>query len=89
MVNGNFGVFDDLILLAEFGDDDSADEYRRDALDLGLYDDLLVAEIPEDYDCDLWTRLLSGLRKSRRQDLAVEKYVGVLRSAQEARHAAA
>lgn len=82
MVMGAFGVFDQTELLAEFGDDESADEYRRTALgmDRPLYDDLQIAEVPEDYE--LWLRLLKGLRKSRAQDRAVETACRWLRLAQ-------
>lgn len=82
MVMGVFGVFDQTELLAEFGDDESADEYRREVLEIpsSLYDDLLIAEVPEDYD--LWIRLLRGLKKSRAQDRAIETALRWLRLAQ-------
>lgn len=69
---GNFGVFDGVELLAEFGDDESADEYRRALLEIPapLYDDLQVAEVPEDYE--RWIRLLEGLKKSRAHDRALD-----------------
>jgi hypothetical protein len=77
-MNGQFGVFDRLFLLAEFGDDESADEYRRELLQEEIPDhlrnsaydpdDLSVREIPVNYD--LWLRLLYGLKASRRQDVS-------------------
>lgn len=93
MMDGSFGVFDGLCLLAEFSDDEAADRYRRDVLQLDFpdgyrrseYDDLLVAEIPEDYS-DAWPLLIKALRRSRQQDRTVEKCIAVLRAAQEVRH---
>jgi hypothetical protein len=90
-MNGSIGVFDGPDLLAEFGDDVSADEYRSDVLELNIpegfrrseYDDLQVHEVPEDYP--LWQRLLTGLRASRNQDLAVIRALRRLRTAQRAR----
>lgn len=81
MPNGSFGVFDGVDLLAEFGNDVDADEYRIDVLQLGIpdgfrhseYDDLQVWEIPPQYH--LFKRLLDGLRASRNQDLAVARAV--------------
>jgi hypothetical protein len=95
-MDGSFGVFDGLALIAEFGNDEDADVYRRDALQLAWpeafrrseYDDLFVAEIPEDYS-DAWPRLVAALRRSRRQDRTVEKFLTVLRAAQKERYATA
>jgi hypothetical protein len=69
MVVGDFGVFDHTELLAEFGDDESADEYRRDALELDVpegfrcspYDDLEVREITEEDRINM-RRVVDGLR---------------------------
>ncbi len=91
MVTGVFGVFDDLELLAEFGNDDDAESYRSDVLELNVaegfrrsaYDDLQVAEVPEDYD-PLY-RTLKGLRRSRNQDRSVERFLEVMRIAQQQR----
>jgi hypothetical protein len=87
-------VFDGLELIAEFGTDEDADEYRRDALQLGLpegfrrseYDDLFVAEIHEGIVLGL--RLIAGLKRSRQQDRSVERCLDWLRLAQEERYAA-
>lgn len=95
-MDGSFGVFDGLALIAEFGNDEDAAVYRRDALQLmwpesfrrSQYDDLFVAEIPEDYS-DTWPRLVAALRRSRRQDRTVEEYLDVLRVAQKERYATA
>lgn len=95
-MDGSFGVFDGLALVAEFGNDEDADVYRRDALHLAWpeefrrsqYDDLFVAEIPEDYS-DTWSRLGAALRRSQRQDRMVEKYLRVLHAAQKERYASA
>lgn len=95
-MKGDFGVFDGVELLAEFSDDVSADEYRRDALQLDQafpcseYDDLQVYEVPENYAT--WYRLYTGLCRLRNQELAVTRCVQRLRAAQreraEARRAA-
>jgi hypothetical protein len=87
-VNGSIGVFDGTDLLAEFGDDDSAEEYRSDVLELNIpegfrrseYDDLQVYEVPEDYP--QWHQLLRGLRASRNQDLAIIRALRRLSAAQ-------
>lgn len=73
------GVFDGVELLADCADMDAAEEYRRSALELdhpegfrrSPYDDLQVAEIPEEYD--LWWRVLDGLRRSRARDRVMEQ----------------
>lgn len=82
-MQGDFGVFDGVELIAEFVDDESADAHRR--LILGLdspewcrtseYNetDLFVARIPDGIDgpvreYELWMRLLTGLRVSRARD---------------------
>lgn len=95
-MDGSFGVFDGLALIAEFGNDEDAEAYRHDTLHLAWpetfrrseYDDLLVAEIPEDYS-DTWPRLTTALRRSQRQDRTVEKYLRVLRAAQKERYVSA
>lgn len=95
-MDGSFGVFDGLALIAQFGNDDDAEAYRYDALQLAWpegfrrseYDDLLVAEIPEDYS-DTWPRFVAALRRSWRRDRTVEKYLRVLRAAQKERYASA
>lgn len=70
-MNGEFGIFDRLKLVAEFGNDVDADEELRAMA--GHYiperaDELVVRVIPEDYT--LWCRLLDGLKESRLRDIA-------------------
>lgn len=80
MVDGLFGVFDGVRMLSEFGDDESAEEFRREALELDVpegfrrsaYDDLQVRELPEGFDGREYAqlcRVLDGLRASRIADL--------------------
>lgn len=91
MVSGAFGVFDGVEILAQFGDDEDAEEYRAEVLELNVpegfrrsaYDDLEVHEIPDDYD-QLYGAL-TALRKARNQDRAVLHYLQVLRDAQRER----
>jgi hypothetical protein len=76
-MDGLFGVFDGVDRVAQFSDDEAAEEFRREALELDVpeffrrpaYDDLQVYEVPQGYD--VLHRLLLGLRRSRNQDLAV------------------
>lgn len=88
MVYGEFGVFDGVDLLAAFSNDQDAEEFRADTLQLNFpegfrrseYDDLQVYEIPAGYA--LFHRLLVGLRASRNQDLSVAKTLVDLKLAQ-------
>lgn len=91
MVTGEFGVFDGVDMLAEFADDESAEEYRRDALELNIpegfrlsaYDDLQVAEVRGGFaEYGSLHRTLRGLRASRRQDKTVTSCLQLLRAAQ-------
>jgi len=92
-VRGDFGVFDRTNLLATFGDDDAADEHRRQLLEVDMpehmrcspYDELEVFEIPDDLDYPTWNRILTKLRASRNQDLAVMRYLHRLQLAQRER----
>lgn len=79
MVDGVFGVFDGTEMIAEFGDDESADEYRREALELNTpeafrrsaYDDLDIRELPDGFDSREYAQLhqlLAGLKASRARD---------------------
>jgi hypothetical protein len=84
-VDGNFGVFYGVDCISgEFGNDEHADEYMRNVVWAGDYDaaDLAVRPVCEDYD--MWSRLLNGLRQSRRRDLSYERLrqlqEGVLRA---------
>ena len=78
-MTGDYGVFDGIELIAMFSDDNDADDYRRQLLELDRpeifrrpeYDDLQIREVPENYD--LWRRLIDGLRRSRDYDLAVRQ----------------
>lgn len=100
-MDGNFGVFDGVELLAEFGDDEAAEDYRRDLLQLDLpehlraplYDDLEVREVPDDPDFIALGAFVSALNASRNRDLAIARCLRRLREAQhvraEARRAAA
>ena len=93
MVDGIFGVFDGVDCIARFSDDEAAEEHRSEVLELHLpegfrrseYSDLQVYEVPQGYD--LLHPILMGLRKSRNQDLAVERAVKWLRLAQQVRRA--
>lgn len=99
MIYGEFGVFDGVDLVAQFSNDQDAEEFRVDALQLNYpegfrrseYDELQVYEIPAGYA--LLHRLLVGLRASRNQDLAVSRALANLKLAQweraEVRRAAA
>lgn len=74
-MNGAFGVFEGVTLLAEFGSDDDAEEFRRDLLQENLpeyvrrapYDpgQLQIREVPEDYAS--FRRLLDALRSSQKE----------------------
>lgn len=91
MVSGAFGVFDGTEILAEFGDDEAAEEYRSDALELNVpegfrcsaYDDLQVCEKPDDYD--QLHGALTALRRSRNQDQSVMSCLRILQDAQRVR----
>lgn len=83
-MEGQFGVFAGVLLLAEFDNDDDADEYRRDLLEENIpeyfrrsqYDacDLNVREIPEDpEEYAQLIRLLYELRASLKKDKEREK----------------
>lgn len=99
MVSGEFGVFDGVDCIGQFSNDQDAEEFRDEALELHIpepfrrpeYDDLQVYEIPQGYA--QLHRLLVGLRKSLFTDLAIERALAQLRQAQqeraEVRHAAA
>jgi hypothetical protein len=58
-MEGRFGVCEERELLAEFGTDTDAEEYRSALLELHLheyvrrpaYDDLQIVEIPDNCDC--------------------------------------
>jgi hypothetical protein len=74
-MNGRFGVFDGIFLIAEFGNDEDADEYMRktvlqedepEHLRRTEYDNPEVREIPEDYAAHL--KLLYELKASLRED---------------------
>jgi hypothetical protein len=92
MVDGDFGVFDGPDCLARFSDDEAAEEYRCEALELHLpvgfrrsaYDDLQVREVPRGYD--LLYLLLVGLRRSRNQDLTVQRALAGLELARQERN---
>lgn len=99
VVSGEFGVFDGVDCIAQFSNDQDAEEFRDATLELHVpepfrrpeYDDLQVCEIPEGYA--QLHRLLVGLRKSLFADLAIERALTRLRRAQgeraEVRRAAA
>ena len=68
-MDGCFGVFCDADLISgTFCDDDSADAYMRELIEVGEYDahHLAVREVPERYD--EWIRLLDVLRAHRDYD---------------------
>lgn len=80
-MNGDFGVFDHTELVAEFGDDESAEAHKRaleqDPIYVPVYEHgMFVAEVPEEYHA--YKRLLDGLIKSRDADRALDAAKAVL-----------